>query len=208
MGLKYFGRSYLLSCYLPWLDVFFMMCTCHFRFQTEMKIRKNIGVEYFGHCSCRFDTRHSIVSSSRRTSPTIPERSLRLRSTHTSQPVLSAAAIPLDAITWPTNNQWGETTCVSWSGEPNSIEIYKEWNRRCTLLNAFISKPILYETIDQTLSNKWHRPKQYKIGVRCLYNWARVLYSVLITQKSNLTYFTSHQSVLCIHKCLVNVCIQ
>ena len=45
---------------------------------------------------------------------------------------------------------------------------------------------ILYENIDQILTNKLHGPMHYKIGVTCVYNgWTRVLYSVVITRTSN-----------------------
>jgi len=41
---------------------------------------------------------------------------------------------------------------------------------------------LLYENIDQILPNKLHGPMHYKIGVTCVNNGTRVLYSVVITR--------------------------
>ena len=43
----------------------------------------------------------------------------------------------------------------------------------------------LYTNIDQTVPNKLHGPMHCKIGETCVYNWTRVLYSVVITRQSN-----------------------
>ena len=39
---------------------------------------------------------------------------------------------------------------------------------------------VLYENIDQILTNKLHGPMHYTIGVTCI-QWTHVLYSVVIT---------------------------